>query len=357
MSAPSPPDLSKLRIARDAPSAPLRKAFGRSVTIIGVALAALGAAAAYLLRDPLPYFLARRSSLSKVAEGAPFPDRGYELRQVRLTATSGLSVELTTRRAVEDRAGPLPLVVVLGGHHTGRDAVRLLGDTRGTFVAAMSYPFTGDPRPETVTSLREIPKIRTAFLDTPPALMLALDYLLRRPDVDRTRVEAVGVSLGAPFVSIAGALDPRFTRGRVLHGSGGSFAPLEMNMRRTIRFAPLRWAAAAVANVIIAGPRLAPEHWVPRIAPRPFVMVSAEGDERLPREAVEKLFRAAREPKTLIWMPGEHVHADTATSRKLAEIVLARVRRAPGSPDASARLAGEQAGRVLRRSPTDERSR
>jgi hypothetical protein len=136
----------------------------------------------------------------------------------------------------------------------------------------------------------------------------------------------VGVSLGAPFVSIAGALDPRFTRVWVLHGSGGSYAPLEMNMRRTIPFAPLRVVAAAVANVIIAGPRLAPEQWVPRIAPRPFVMVSAEGDERLPRAAVEALYRSAREPKTLIWMPGRHVHADTATIRQLADIVLAKVR-------------------------------
>lgn len=190
----------------------------------------------------------------------------------------------------------------------------------------MSYPFSGDPRPDAVTFLREIPAIRGAFLDTPPAIMLAVDYLVARPDVDRARVEAVGVSLGAPFVTIAGALDRRLTRVWVLHGSGGSFAPLEMNMRRTIRVAPLRYAAAALANVIMDGPRLAPEQWVSRISPRPFVMVSAEDDERLPRAAVEDLYARAREPKELIWMPGRHIHSDSATVRRLAEIVLARVR-------------------------------
>lgn len=297
------------------------------------AVAAAGAGSAYLLRDPLPHFLARRSSLAAVAESAPSVADGYEVRQHRLTATSGLAVELTTRRAVQDSTGRLPLVVILGGHHTGRDAVRMLGDTRGTLVAALSYPFSGDPRPDAATFLRQIPAIRAAFLDTPPALMLALDHLLRRPDVDSGRVEAVGVSLGAPFVCIAGALDTRFTRVWVLHGSGGSFAPLEMNMRRTIGFAPLRYAAAAIADVIIAGPRLAPERWVPRISPRPFMMVSAEGDERLPRAAVEALYRSAREPKSLIWMPGEHVHADTATVRRLADIVLARVRAAPAGDE------------------------
>jgi hypothetical protein len=304
---------------------PLRLALLVTLTTV----AALGATGAYLLRDPEPRFLARRSSLAAVAESPPSLDRGYEVRRVRLTATSGLVVELTVRRAAEDGAGRLPLVVILGGHHTGRDAVRLLGDTRGTLVAAVSYPFAGDPRPDAATFLREIPAIRAAFLDTPPALMLALDYLLRRPDADSARVEAVGVSLGAPFVSIAGALDTRFTRVWVLHGSGGSFAPLEMNMRRTIPFAPVRIVAAALANVIIAGPRLAPERWVPRISPRPFVMVSAAGDERLPRATVEALYHSAGQPKTLVWMPGRHVHADTATIRQLADIVLARVRAVP----------------------------
>lgn len=114
-------------------------------------------------------------------------------------------------------------------------------------VAAVSYPFTGDPWPDAATFLREIPRIRGAFLDTPPAIMLALDYLLRRPDVDRARVETVGASLGAPFVCIAGALDPRITRVWALHGSGGSYAPLEANMRRTIHLAPVRVLAGALA--------------------------------------------------------------------------------------------------------------
>ena len=94
-----------------------------------------------------------------------------------------------------------------------------------------------------------------------------------------------------------------------------------------IPVAPARYLAAAIANVIIGGPWLAPEEWVARITPRPFMMVSAEGDERLPRDAVEALYRTARPPKELIWMPGQHVHADTATVRRLAEIVLARIRR------------------------------
>jgi dienelactone hydrolase len=302
--------------------------------LLATTLAALGTA--WLLRDPMPHFRERRSALASVAEGADTVIGAYRLRTVRLEATSGLAVDLTIRRALVDGERRLPVVVILGGHHTGQDAVKLIGDSRGTLVAALSYPFTGDPRPDAATFLREIPKIRAAFLDTPPAVMLALDYLLQRDDADVRQVEAVGVSLGAPFMCVAGALDERFTRVWALHGSGGSYEPLEMNMRRTIRLAPVRIPAAAIANVIIAGPRLAPERWVPRIAPRPFVMVNASGDERLPRASVERLYTAARQPKELVWMAGEHVHADTATVRRLSDIVLARVRATADSLGAGA---------------------
>jgi hypothetical protein len=136
----------------------------------------------------------------------------------------------------------------------------------------------------------------------------------------------VGVSLGAPFVTIAGALDARIHRVWSVHGSGGSYAPLEASMRRTIGFAPLRVLAATIANLLISGPRLAPEQWVARIAPRPFMMVNASDDERMPRHSVDALFLAASQPKEQVWMSGKHIHGDLPTIKRLVEIVMARVR-------------------------------
>ena len=285
----------------------------------------VAAACAWLMRDPMPHFVERRAAIARVETMPPVEDSGFVLTQMRVVATNGLAVDLMVKRAVEDSGRRLPLVLVLGGHHTGRRAARLVGDTRGTLVAAMSYPFTGDPRPDAITFLRDIPKIRRAFLDTPPAAQLVLDHLVTLPEADTARVEAVGVSLGAPFVIIAGALDPRITRVWAVHGSGGSYAPLEMNMRRTIGFAPLRWVAAAIANVLIAGPRLAPERWVGRIAPRPFVMVNARDDERMPIDEVHALYAAAREPKELVWMDGGHVRSTAEKIQPLVKLVLARV--------------------------------
>ncbi len=297
-------------------------------TLLGLGLMAFALAlvALVLLRDPMPRFLERRSSLSTADARPSSFDHGYILTPVHVTATSGLAVDLVVRRAASDSGRVLPLAVILGGERNGWLAAHLIGDTRGVVVATLSYPFTGDMRPTPLTFVREIPAIRDAFLDTPPAIQLALDYLLTLPGVDRRQVEAVGVSLGAPFMCIAGALDQRFTRVWVIHGSGGSYAPLEANMRREIPFAPLRVVAASISNVIIAGPRLDPTLWAPRIAPRQFMMVNALDDERLPRSAVDALFRSAGEPKEHIWMAGAHVHGDSATINRIVSIVMPRVR-------------------------------
>jgi hypothetical protein len=303
----------------------------RKTLLIAAGCLSAGAVAsvAYLLRDPGPRFLERRSQLASIVEEPPVLGGQSSIQQVRLTATSGLAVDVAVRRQLSDSGRRLPVAVILGGHLTGAAAAALVGETPGVAVAAMSYPFTGNPRPGTLTFLREIPKIRAAFLDTPPALMLVADYLYGRADIDTSGIEAVGVSLGAPFVTIAAALDTRFTRVWALHGSGGSYAPLEASMRRTLEFAPARMLSAAIANVIIAGPRLAPERWAPRISPRPFIMVNASDDDRLPRAAVDALYHGAAEPKEMIWMSGRHIRGDAETIGRLVKIVMDRMGGGP----------------------------
>jgi hypothetical protein len=301
----------------------------RVLIVAAVALvvaATLGCAVAYLLRDPTAHFRQRRSAIASVSVGRTAVEGEFDLSPVRVTASSGLAVDMVVRRAVGDSGRVLPLAIILGGPYRGREAARLVGDTHGIVVAAISYPFTGNPRPDAPTFLREIPQIRAAFLDTPPAIMLALDYLLRLRGIDTSHVEAIGVSLGAPFVCVAGAIDSRITRVWAIHGSGGSYRPLEANMRRTIRFAPLRMVTASIADLIISGPRLDPVRWVGRIAPRPFVMLNATDDERLPRSAVDALYQAAHQPKEQMWMTGVHVHGDSATINRLVQIVTPRIR-------------------------------
>lgn len=305
--------------------APFRRRRGAADVIVLSLIIAAAASVAWLLRDPAPTILDRRGSLAAAHDETLVLADSHYVQVIRLTSTSGLTVSMTTKRHVADSGTRLPLALLLGGRNTGQDAVRLLENTRGVMAVALSYPYVGDPKPKGAGVVRAIPDIRRAFFDTPAALMLALDDLLARPDVDSSQVEAIGVSLGVPFVIIASALDPRVTRVWALHGSGGTFTPLEYSLRGIIPSAPARFLAAAIGTLAMSGPRITPEGWVDRISPRPFIMINAADDERLPKDAVHSLFRAGREPKELIWLPGAHVTSDAKVLRPLVDMVMARI--------------------------------
>jgi hypothetical protein len=287
------------------------------IAVVLIGAVKLGAVL-WLLRDPEPVFAARQGTLATVE--ARTADRVDEMvdQEFVLTSTSGLSFEISVRSPrAGDSTGPTAgastgaerrrLFLILGGHTRGKGAGALIADTRGSIVASLEYPFDGDHAATGWSALAEIPAIRRTFYDTPPAVSLALDLLLARDDVDPERVELVGASFGAPFATIAAARDARVTRLWLAHGGGDVYALIEQGLKREIGFTPVRVGAALLATTLISGPRFAPEKWIGRVAPRPVVMLNAEDDEKIPRHSVEVLWEAAREPKDLVWLPGQHM--------------------------------------------------
>jgi fermentation-respiration switch protein FrsA (DUF1100 family) len=292
-----------------------------------LALAASGCAPV-MHRDPATLFAARRAPIADVVVGRADTVHGHLVEPVRVRATNGLTVEMLVKRPIpaSGSSARAPLVLLLGGHHAGREAANYIPDTQGYAVAALSYPYDGPHKLSALGALRAAPSIRRALLDTPPAIQLALDWLLTEPWVDARRVEGVGASLGVPFMTAAAAVDPRITRLWAVHGAGDLYELLAHNMRPLVRARPLRAAAVEVAYRVGAGDALAPERWIARISPRPFVMINATDDERIPRDAVLALYRAAREPKSLVWLPGRHVQRDRPeVTRALVAAVLERM--------------------------------
>lgn len=267
---------------------------------------------AWLLRDPVPRIMERRGQLASATGEALKGDSTHANELARLASTSGLTVQMMLRHPLDSATVTRrrPVFIILGGYRTGDRAAALIPDTHGNIVAALSYPYEGDLGVKGFAVIPEVPAIRGAILDTPAAVMLAVDYLLSRPDVDSTRVELVGASFGTPFAAVAGALDKRVTRVWSLHGAAWPYRQIELNLRRPIPFGPARKVVAGLANVFASGPRLDPQDWAPRIAPRPFVMINAREDERMPREAIDALYAAAREPKEIIWLDGQHMQSN-----------------------------------------------
>lgn len=272
----------------------------------------------------------QRSALIRVDTLAASSEALSTDMQLRLHAVNGSTVDIAVRRPLaRAHAGTRRrLFIILGGQRAGKEAALLFPDTRGTVVAAVEYPYHGAPNPKGLAVAREVPAIRRAILDTPPAILLTLDYLLTEPDVDPTRVELIGASFGAPFAAIVAALDARVSRLWLLHGAADPYRLLEHNLRRYVGVAPLRSVVAGAANVMIAGPRLDPVRWVSRVAPRPVIMINALDDERIPRELVGQLYTSAREPKEQHWLPGPHMQRnrrDVLTS--LVDTVMALAAR------------------------------
>lgn len=288
------------------------------------AAAAAAAGCAAVTPNPMPRYARARPAIVEVEEDTAHREGADLVQPVRLRAADGLVVEmLVKRRAPVTPLGPAdsvraggalprgPLVLILGGHQRGRDAARLIPDTRGYVIAALSYPYQGgDRRLSPLALLRRAPEIKEAAFATPTAIQLALDWLLKQPYVDTTRVEGVGASLGGPFMTVAAAYDRRITRLWLVHAAGLHWQLLEHNTRTLIPFAPLREAADRAVYTYMAGMRFSPDVMVGRVAPRPVVMINGLEDERLPRAAILALYDSARAPKRLIWIPGKHVQGN-----------------------------------------------
>jgi len=307
-------------------------------------LLVLGGCSAWLLRNPEPVFAARTGPLVRVDTLATRHDGGMLEQEVALTSATGLRVRVAVRRpaATPGDTARRMLFLLLGGHERGRGAAALVADTRGTVVASFDYPFDGNHRAKGLAVVTQVPAIRRALYDSPPAVTLALDYLLGRPDVDPARVELVGASFGASFATIAAARDSRVSRLWIAHGGGKPMAMIDAGLEREIPFAPFRWPVAGLATLLASGPRFAAERWVGLVSPRPVVMLNALDDERIPRRSVDALWNAAREPKSQVWLPGQHMQGNRQeVLRALIDTVMTRagVRTAP--PDSLRRSSGD----------------
>lgn len=279
-----------------------------------------------VLPDPVPGYFKRKGQLSGIEETARWRDGRDEYRELRLKSSSGLEVELSIRMP-QHADGPRPLILILGGRRTGRDAVKLIDDSHGVAVAAISYPWQDNDREiSNLKLLLHFRRLQRAILDTPPALMLAADYLLSLPEIDPQRVELVGVSLGAFFVAVPGALDTRFKRIWLVHGAGQPEQVLAHGLRKVIRSEWLRRLGGRLLGLLTASHHFRPEEWVGRISPRPVIVISARHDEAFPPETIQALHQALQEPSEVIWVGENHISpGQQDIIAAITDIVLSRV--------------------------------
>ncbi|GAC1397976.1 MAG: alpha/beta hydrolase [Chloroflexota bacterium] len=139
-------------------------------------------------------------------------------------------------------------------------------------------------------------------------LRSVVDYLSSRRDVDKTRIGALGLSLGGVTTILAAARDHRIRA--VVDDS--CFSDIRDWLKPSIPDALIhptkRFSSVSIA---IAGARLGidilsvrPVAAISRISPRPILIIQGTQDTVVPLADSMQNFAAARQPKELWWVRG-----------------------------------------------------
>ena len=253
------------------------------------------------------WFVERQGQIESVATEQSFTQHGDIAESVQLVSDTGLKVFFQTVRDAESD-GPVPILLIIGGHRTGSDAVKLFGEVSNRAIVGVDYPYDG---PESVKGvipiLKTIPSARQGLLDITPAVSLILDWLVDQPWVDQQRIIIVGGSLGVPFAAAVAARDERISALMLVHGAADNRLWLEVQVARRIDFKFVHYPLSTILNWLAYGPVFDTGKHVASVSPRPVLIIAARDDERTPAGQAEILFDAAGEPKRLLFTEGKHV--------------------------------------------------
>ena len=222
----------------------------------------------------------------------PPPSRYPDLRAFQIEFSSR-GDRVSGRLWLPRGGGEHPLVLLQHGAGGSADSDYLTGTAgpwvmRGAAVASIDFPLHGRRGDQKMAELLDASLLgddagslaplavefaRQAVID----LERALDVLTTLDGVDAERIAYAGFSLGAILGAAFCALDPR-----------------------------PRAAALALGGAGLAPEGVDPAGYVGRFAPRPLLLVNAERDQTIPREAAEALYRAARPPVEQLWFDADH---------------------------------------------------
>jgi fermentation-respiration switch protein FrsA (DUF1100 family) len=285
-----------------------------------------------MMRQGSPKHLRSRAGVLARVETTPLPDlTASHLEAFALHGSSGLEVHGLVRVQAAGHP-PYAGAVVVGGMKRGSRVVALAGlddIARSAVLVSPDYPIR--LRADSWRALSVLPtlaRLRPAALDSVCDVLLLTEYLSRRADVDARRIFLIGGSLGSAVVTVAGAIDTRPAAIVLLYG-GGDLGPLIAHtLRHPAQDAPVPRVLAPVVGRALAWwlTPLAPEHYASAIAPRTLIMINGAEDSLVPWRYALTLYGAAREPKELVWVEGEHIQpSESALIERLSGLATGRL--------------------------------
>lgn len=168
---------------------------------------------------------------------------------------------------------------------------------RGIITLSIDAQYRGDRmKPGRVNDIKpDSYTWRDAWVQTVIDLRRAIDYLQTRPDVDKSRVGYLGVSMGGILGGILGGVEDRIAC-FALVVPGGGFVDLAKNVDKY----PLlkeHWPITVTPEVMQRVEEIAnvadPIYFVGHILPRPLLIVVGTHDELIPPSASNAFVKAA----------------------------------------------------------------
>lgn len=267
--------------------------------------------------DPVKFFDNRRSDTTEFHVQSNWRKAGVLISALRIEGRRDVGKFVHTvafdayYSIPEEPEEPVPAFLLAGGLETGRDAIRVISERPeivrvGAFIT-LNYPYSDQLHFEKLEFLKKIPYIKRSLYDGVEAIRLAIDFLETQENVDPDRIVLLGVSLGAFYVVNAGGVDDRPAAVMSFMGGGNLRSLLEWNLRRG-GHVNSRWLSVPAAYIAawMIKP-MEPLNLVGGISPGHYIQVSARNDQMIPEKCALSLFEAAKEPRSLIWMPAPHV--------------------------------------------------
>jgi dienelactone hydrolase len=253
-----------------------------------------------------------------------------DVREVRAVPRNGYTVhDITYASPVFGRVQAYLLVpekpglfaALLFGHWGGGDRTEFLGEAglyaRGGVVCLLpDYPWVRPPQwRKNVQNMARPEDDRRTYAQAAVDLRRGLDILLARKDVDPKRTGYIGHSYGAQYGAILTAVDRRITAAVLVAG----VPDLESIYMRTddpdIEALRKSLPAGQLEAYLAGISTLSAVRYVGRAAPAPLLFQFSNFEPNFPREAMERYFAAASEPKSVIWYDAGHEMADPRVFR------------------------------------------
>ena len=242
----------------------------------------------------------------------------YREQQIPLTLDDGRTLTAQLRIPLEAQ-GKLPAVMLFGGFRNAATVLDRVQTDRPVIWASFDYPFEAPRKFEFPGSLKLAPQMRTAIHGSLDGVGKLYAQLKTHSQVDPARITVVGGSAGAPF-AIVGAAQHGIPGVVLVQGFGDARRVVQHLLARKYEE---RWGAWA------RGPAWLLATWilwyceVPDIAaharalkpPQKVLMIAAQQDDFIPKEAGEALWKALQESDAQherIELPGRHLRAGSA---------------------------------------------